>query len=425
LTIGTLLAKGVKDSKIGSWFIIAEWGVYNVAMELAEMAETTPRETPSAGLAPLGYGSAGLRGRILVVDDENGPRQALRMLLKEDYEVLLESSVAGAIALIESHSVDIIITDIRMPQQTGLDLLRQVKQVQPGVEVIILTGYGELDTAMEAIDYGAYAYLEKPFDSRVMLAKVAACLEKQRREHERRAMEQLAIDANRFETIGRIVSGAMHDLGTPLSVLGTHIDLLLRDSVRPDLPKRLETMMAQVQHCNDLVRTTMNFLRNSTQEAAPFSLTGAAKMCIEVARPLLLSQNIPLMAELDGGLDSPVGDPVLVRQAILNLIYNACQAMESQIEPRQLRLETYQNATHICLAVHDTGPGVPSEHRQHIFEALFTTKGHGGTGLGLAVVRNIMQRHGGDVTLEEHGGRGARFVLHFPRQTESGAKLFD
>lgn len=391
---------------------------------------TMPVE-PSAGrslrkqgtpLPPMGFTNSGGRGRILIVDDENGPRQALRMLLKEDHETFLATSVAAAMEFLENDSVDIIVTDIRMPQQTGVDLLRQVKTLYPQIDVIILTGYGELNTAMEAIEYGAFAYLEKPFDSRVMMAKIESCLEKQRREKERRALEYLSIEANRMETLGKLVSGAMHDLGTPLSVIGTHLELLRQDPHREDIHKRLDTMTAQVQHCNDLVRTTMNFLRHSSQEAAPFSLNGAIRMCIEVARPLMLSQNVALAADFGLALPACEGDLVLVRQAILNLIYNACQAMEGQEEPRQLRLETYHDKGMVCLAVQDSGPGVPLEHARQIFDALFTTKGNKGTGLGLAVVRNVMTRHGGEVYLEDTPGRGARFVLAFP---ESAADFAD
>lgn len=385
--------------------------------ELATMnAERSSAGAPRTGstILPLAFSRGTRRGRILIVDDENGPRQALRMLLKEEHDVSLASSVAAAMDFLETETMDIVITDIRMPQQTGVDLLRQVRTKYPATEVMILTGYGELDTAMEAIEYGAFAYLEKPFDSKVMMMKIEACLDKQRREQERRALEFLAIEANRMETLGKLVSGAMHDLGTPLSVLGTHLELLRRDPARADIEKRLATMSAQVQHCNDLVRTTMNFLRHSAQEHAPFSLNGAVKMCIEVARPLMLSQNVALVAHFDHALPACLGDVVTVRQAILNLIYNACQAMEGQGEPRQLRLETYCEGGQVYLAVQDSGPGIAPEVRNYIFDALFTTKGNKGTGLGLAVVRNVMERHSGQVLIADTNARGARFVLAFP-----------
>lgn len=383
-----------------------------------EQAVMTPKmSSPSRGAGSTsGRFKFGRKGRaaILVVDDENGPRQALRMLLKEDHDVLLAESVAEAIEVLANNTVDVVITDIRMPRQTGMDLLRHVKTKYPDIEVIILTGYGQLDTAMEAIDFGAFAYLEKPFDNETMLEKVGACLEKQKRELERRAMEHLALEANRFETLGRLVSGTMHDLGTPLSVIGTNLDILMSVPDRGDVLKRLSTMRAQVEYCNDLVRTTMNFLRQSPAGHAPFSLNTVMNLCLEVARPQLMSLNVAVAAEFEPELPQVLGDMVLVRQAVLNLIYNACQAMEAQETPRQLRLQTYRTEELLCIAVQDNGPGVPESEMEVIFEALYTTKGNQGTGLGLAVVKNVMERHGGRARLEAHGGRGARFVLEFP-----------
>lgn len=354
--------------------------------------------------------------RVLVVDDENGPRQALRMLLKEDYEVLLASSVRAAMTLLESEHVDLIITDIRMPDLTGIDLLRYVRRQHQDVQVIILTGYGQLDTAMEAIEHGAFAYLEKPFDNDVMLAKVYHCLQRKRHEEERRALEYLAMEANRFETLGRLISGTLHDLGTPLSVIGTHVDLLMSET-EGDVPqKRLETIQSQVQHCNDLVRTTMNFLRQTPQGRSALQLNNIVMFCLEVARPLLLSQQVVVLTRLRKELTTLTGDVVLVRQAVLNIIYNACQAMESQDEPRQLGIESYEDDEWVYLAVQDTGPGVPDPERDRIFDTLYTTKGGKGTGLGLAVVNNVMQRHGGKVQLEQESGIGAKFTLRFPKE---------
>lgn len=356
----------------------------------------------------------GITSRILVVDDENGPRQSLRMLLKEECLVHMASSVQEALETLRGEVIDVVITDIRMPNQTGLDLLREIRKYYPDIQVIILTGYGQLDTAMEAIECGAFAYIEKPFDNDTMLTKVRACLEKRRREQERRAMEYLSIEANRFETLGHIVSGALHDLGTPLSVIGTHLELLLEGPNRPDVEKRLIVMRSQIQHCNDLVRTTMNFLRHSHEDRTPINLNSVAELCLDVARPFLVGQQVVAQTRLCPDLGLCEGDLVMVRQAILNLIYNASQAMQNQGESRLLVVETWNDGNSVCLAIQDTGPGIPEADRERIFDTLFTTKKKG-TGLGLTVVRNIMHRHNGEVLLEQPPGRGARFVLRFPR----------
>lgn len=356
------------------------------------------------------------RGRILVVDDENGPRQSLRMLLNEDYDVTLSTHVEEALGILENETFDIIISDIRMPKKTGIDLLREVKNLYPEIEVIMLTGYGQLNTAMQAIDWGAFAYLEKPFDNEEMLAKVHACMKRRREEDNRRAMEYLALEANRFETLGELISGTLHDLGTPLSVIGSHLELLQLKPERDDLPERLDTMRSQLQHCNELVRSTMNFLRqNPEHRYGHFSLNAVVEHCLLVATPFLRKRKVEEVLELDKSLKPCLGDIVLVRQAVLNLMYNAAQALEEMEGPRQIAVKSWNEAEHIVLTVQDTGPGIPMEARKNIFNTLFTTKGLKGTGLGLTVVGNVMQRHGGEVRLCDTE-EGACFELRFPRQ---------
>lgn len=351
--------------------------------------------------------------RILVVDDENGPRQALRILLKEFYEVRTADSVAAALEELDQCSIDVIVTDIRMPNATGLDLLREAKLRCPDVQVILLTGYGQLSSAMEAIDHGAFAYMEKPFDHDVMLDKIRASLERQRMEKERRALERIALEANQFETLGHIVSGTLHDLSTPLSVIGSHLELLRRRPDQQELERRLGTMESQVVHCHDLVRNTMGMIRHCPGQRDRVRLSDVLENCLGIARPLMLSSNVKLETDIDDALYIERAEMVQVRQAILNLMYNAVQAMEGQ-DSKWLRAQCYRDDQMACIAIEDNGPGVPEGESERIFEALYSTKGDKGTGLGLAVVRNVMMRHGGTVHLEQHQHHGARFVLKFP-----------
>ena len=372
-----------------------------------QKSNTSIREDMQA----IGHGE---KARILVVDDENGPRQALRMLLKEDHEVLLAADVPSALKILEQEPINLVITDLRMPQQSGVELLQLVKQLYPETQVIILTGYAHLDSAMQAVQFGAFAYVEKPFDNTLMLERVQESLAKYRQEYEHRVLEHLAIEANRFETLGRLVAGIIHDMGTPLSVVGSQIELILANPGRSDIEDRLKTMQLQVSHCNEMVRAAMNFLRYDQQPLAPFSLNHLVEACLEVAQPVLRNQSVQVARKLADNLPSAVGDLVLVRQAVLNLITNACHAMAGQEPPKEITLETWVDGDSVCLAVDDNGPGIPVEYRSRIYNTFFTTKGRKGTGLGLAVVKNVMNRHKGSITLVEKEGRGARFELAFP-----------
>jgi len=367
------------------------------------LRQTAERETREAHI----------RGRILVVDDENGPRQALRMLLKEEHDVVLAGDVATAQHILQTNPIDLIITDLRMPRQSGVELLEWAKEAYPDTEVIILTGYSDLHTAMKAVEYGAFAYIEKPFDSALMLQYVTEALHKRHRELERRQLEELALEANRFETLGRFVSGMLHDLGTPLAVISSQAELIQAKSDREDVKQRIATVLTQTHLCSEIVRTAMNFLRHQKHRFVVLNLNEVAQTCLTVGQPLLVKNHVSVRPEFAEVISPCEGDSVLVRQAILNLITNACQAMENQTEPRELYLRTWQEEDQVCLSVGDTGPGIPPEHHDRIFHTFFTTKEDSGTGLGLAAVRNIMRRHSGEVILDEHETGGALFILKF------------
>lgn len=364
--------------------------------------------------ADCGWDAVPERPHILVVDDENGPRQSLRMLLNEQYDVTIADNVDSAVEVVKTQPVDLIITDLRMPQKTGVDLLRDVKAIQPEVQVIILTGYGHLETAMEAVQHDAFAYMEKPFDNEEMLEKVRLGVVKHRAELDRRTMEQLALEANRFATVGRIVSGMMHDLGTPLTVIANQIELMMIRPENDDVARRLDTMQSQVRHCNDIVRTTMNFLRHDTVENQKFCVNDVVEMCLEVGRPLLRGEKVSVATDMSGNSPLCQGDVVLLRQAILNLVTNACQAMKPSAEKKEMNIITWVEDEMACISVEDSGPGVPQEYQSKIFETFFTTKKNKGTGLGLAVIKNAMHRFNGTINLVQEEGRGAKFVIRIP-----------
>ncbi len=359
-------------------------------------------------------GKQSARGRILVVDDENGPRQALRMLLKEEHEVHLAADVPAAQAVLKEQPFDLVITDLRMPKQSGVDLLRWTKTECPETEVIILTGYGDLDTAVQAVQFGALAYVVKPFDAKAMLKHVEDGLARRHQELERRRMEELALEANRFQTLGRFVSGMLHDLGTPLSVIAGQLEIVSANVTQGKEAERIHTVQGQVRLCTDIVRTAMNFLRHETQRFSLLNINDVAESCLAVSAPQLQKMSVTPVRSF--GADIPIceGDFVLMRQAVLNLITNACQAMENRPEPREVHVRTWREPEHVCVAVADTGPGIPVENRAKVFDTFYTTKGERGTGLGLAAVKNIMRRHNGEVALGESSKGGAEFVLRFP-----------
>src|SRR6478736_9957936 len=108
--------------------------------------------------------------QVLVIDDEMGPRESLRMLLKPNYQVQTADCVEGGLKLLKEKQPDTIVMDIRMPGMTGIEGLRKIREIDPHLSVIMLTGFGALETAKEAVRLGANDYISKPFDAGEMRA---------------------------------------------------------------------------------------------------------------------------------------------------------------------------------------------------------------------------------------------------------------
>ena len=131
------------------------------------------------------------RGSILVVDDELGPRESLRMILKPSYEVHTAANGQEALQFIDKEKIDLVTLDLKMPGIPGLDVLREIKKHQEDIEVIIVTGYGTLTHAMEAIRFGAADFISKPFNVADIVAVVSKSIE---RHNLRQQMKDLSGD---------------------------------------------------------------------------------------------------------------------------------------------------------------------------------------------------------------------------------------
>src|SRR5581483_9180722 len=174
---------------------------------------------------------------LLIVDDEEGPRQSLRVVFKDDYNLLMANDGVRAIELARQNKIDVCITDIRMAGMSGVELLEQIKGVDSGIEVIMLTAYETVDTLRLALRLGACDYLNKPFDIPTMRKAVANAMERrslsdeirnngqqlgelQKELNNQRMMEEIT------RTRGEVYASIIHDINGPLTVISGFIQLM-------------------------------------------------------------------------------------------------------------------------------------------------------------------------------------------------------
>ncbi|HMO52457.1 MAG TPA: response regulator [Kiritimatiellia bacterium] len=372
--------------------------------------------------------------RVLVIDDEVGPRESLRILLKKEYEVLCADSVAKGLELLQEKQPDVVVSDIRMPGMNGIEGLRNIRKLDPEVPVIMLTGYGMLETAQEAIRLGANDYMKKPFDAHEMLAVIRRNVERgdlmRRREQSLKTLEDLnkqlldeIAQKSRLASMGQASAELVHDLRNPITIILGYVQLLAQDlnqnaihhaSLPPDTSDYMDAIEQNVKRCKDLIESWLDLSRNQRMTLKPLNLNEVMAEIIAWAKPMALSKRAVIECRLPAQPVGILGHDIQLKRALQNIIGNALDAIPESTSGHILVEGSVQDGQ-ARLVISDNGEGIESEHLPHIFEPFYTKKSGGrGTGLGLFITQKIIQDHGGDISVHSIRGEGTRVTLTFP-----------
>src|SRR6266566_7922799 len=170
------------------------------------------------------------KATLLVVDDEEGPRQSVRVIFKDDYEVLMAADGPSAIELAQKGRIDVAVLDIRMAGMSGIEVLERLKYVDPGIEVVMMTAFETTDTMRQALRLRACDYINKPFDIATMRTAVALAMERRSLGSELRKnaeklqqlqseLQQQKLEEQIVRTRGEIYASIIHDINGPLTVI--------------------------------------------------------------------------------------------------------------------------------------------------------------------------------------------------------------
>jgi signal transduction histidine kinase len=398
------------------------------------------------------------RGTLRIVDDEEGPRHSLRVIFKDDYELLMAADGATAIELARQHPVDVAVCDIRMAGMSGIEVLERLKYVDPAIEVVMITAFETTDTIRQALRLRACDYINKPFDVAGIRATVAAAMHRRTLESEvHNNAEQLQallvelqnhkINEQIAQTRGDIYASIIHDINGPLTVISGFIQIMNQRVGKAEqldaedlefVKDRLKVVIRQVTNCIEISRRYLGFLRRQSDEAPRVGVNQLLHDMSHLLRvhPSLHNNDFtirPLVEDI--GVRANGTDVI---QILLNLTVNAFQSSPHgcQVEiggeafhqpldlalfkdspyDRLLNIENFDNTAPLArLSVRDTGSGIPPEILPKIFQPYFTTKGpRQGTGLGLNIVQRLVKEARGALHVHTHLGEGTTFTIYLP-----------
>ena len=399
------------------------------------------------------------RGTLLVVDDEDGPRQSLRVIFKDEYDLLMAEDGPTAIELAQKHDIDVAVLDIRMAGMSGIEVLERLKYVKPEMEAIMMTAFETTDTIRQALRLRACDYINKPFDIATIRGAVSQAMQRRKLEGEIHSsaekvqdllneLQNQRIEEQIAKTRGDIYASIIHDINGPLTVISGFVQVLNqrlgRDS-RMELEDlefikdRLRIIARQVGNCIEISRRYLGFLRRQSSEHAPDVSVNHLLRDLEQ-----LVRVHPSLQENEFGI-MPLAEDVAVKingtdliQILLNLTVNAfqCAPLPHRVEvsgevlrtpldlrkfkdgphDRLLNIESMDNtAPLVKFSVGDTGPGIPPEVLPKIFQPYFTTKGpRQGTGLGLNIVQRLIKEGHGALHVHTRVNEGTTFTVYLP-----------
>ena len=371
---------------------------------------------------------------ILMVDDSPQDREAVRRYLTKnrevDYQFLESSSGQEGLRAIQTSAVDCLLLDYDLPDLDGLQFLARLTDStgHAPVPVVMLTGRGGESIAVEALKRGAHDYLVKGTYSPEMLSQAVEDavervanrreLERQRLELERLYEEARESDRRKDEFLAMLA----HELRNPLSPILNAVHVMKLRSEDPALLERMrELVESQVHHLSRLVDDLLDVSRITRGKiqlkTRPVDLAAVVRLAAESARPLIGRGRQALTVGLPDGPIRLEADPTRIEQVLVNILSNASKYSDAG---GSIALTVTLEGEAAAISVRDDGIGIAPEMLSRVFD-LFAQADHsparsqGGLGIGLTLVRNLVELHGGTVEARSEGlGRGSEFVVRLP-----------
>lgn len=395
---------------------------------------------------------------FLVVDDEPDILDSIQRLFRKQYTVFTAQTVDEAMELLDTESIQVVMTDQRMPRTSGVHFLANLRERHPDIVRVLLTGYSNIDHVVDAINEGhVYRYISKPWNPAELRLFVAQAFDhyESRREREllveelreinekledrnialSRANEELKM-LDRMKTV--FMEVVSHELNTPIAVI-TGYEFLLRRELgdaleSPVTQKALHGIGNSARRLKDISSRIFKMLTSEDTRTAlkleTFEISTLIDALLTHVEPFLEKRSQRLEIELDPEVSTVRADREKLIDILVNLVMNAIKFSYDDA-PIMLTVRLVEHEEHedeIEFSVQDQGVGVSEEDIEQIFAPFFSTFssryhssgdfefGKRGIGLGLTVAKRFSEMHGGSITVESRPDEGATFTVRLPRQ---------
>jgi len=397
-------------------------------MEIWNLVEAILGKEEVAGLVP---------GRLLAVDDDGGNLVVLEELLMDRYDITCTTSPAEALKLARETEFDMVISDQRMPEITGVELLHQVRELHPNTVRVIISAYSDAKAMLQAINVGeVYRFILKPWDpdeieatvqqgleyrlSILVIQRLVDALHKRNRElgatlTELRDTQDKLLHSARLATVGQLTASIVRELKNHVTGVRILAEAIEEAEVPDELTEYVRVGANSAQSLFDLISGLNAFSGKGgwRLRRRKCSLARLLEEALSIVRLDSRSKRLEINLVHGSEVREIVVDAEKIRQVAVNLVLNALDATPpgGRIE---ISTSCHQDGW-VLLEVRDTGAGIPEEMRARVMDPFVSTKKEG-LGLGLQVCRKVVEAHGGRLDIHSDEGKGTVVMITLPAE---------
>jgi signal transduction histidine kinase len=370
--------------------------------------------------------------QLLMLDDEQSILRSVKgLFINKPFNIAVTTNPNEAMEVIEKENIKVVMCDHRMPNITGVEFLKKVKDKHPDIIRILFTGYADVQATEDAINIAqVYRFIKKPWDSADLKVTVSKALNHFDLVAENKKLVGEMEEKNRHLKVMLVkqkefTSTVSHELRTPLASMKTSMDILLSETPGKLTDDQKDIVSMSKESTDRLKRLINDILDYSKMESGKVSLklesadiNTIIKQVIKTQESVVESKRLGLKCELDNNLTDIKVDKDKINQVLTNLINNAMKFTEKG--GIIVTSKNCEDKNHLEICVKDTGSGISEKDKNKLFEAFQqlgdSTQQVGGTGLGLVICKEIVNLHGGKIWVESELGQGSSFYFIIPIQ---------